>query len=135
MDGAPDPANQRPSAVATLDRRGERELRALTVFHWANRLAFLSVFVLVFGAFLAPPHWVEYMWPAGFGIAFVLLAESMVLYPFLRCPACRGRFFVASGRFGPFLGQVDMGQNACYHCGTPLGGSRKDPPQNTPPAA
>ncbi len=59
-------------------------------------------------------------WPicvagAGFLVLGIVLLQAYLVYPFLRCPRCRHRFFLPDGPIAMFA-KINIAQKECMHC-------------------
>jgi len=107
-----------------LDHTARQKLRRLGFFHRLQTWAFSLTHILVFGGFIGG-IWngdIIFTWMFGIGMALALCAilSCYFVYPLLRCPRCRERFFLPSSGLEMFFARVDVTQKACLHCQQPL---------------
>ena len=105
-----------------LEPAAESRIRRMARIHRINFHLFWIALVLVFGGAavaLLAWQWAVYAFAAGFAIGVVVLLESCLLYPFLKCPRCGRRFFLPNGAIAVFA-KIDACQKECLHCGLSL---------------
>jgi len=97
-----------------------RTLRLYGRLQRVNVVAFYLAFVGVFGGIAvicAGLDWVGLTaMGTGFSLVVALCAESMLVFPFLKCPSCGGPFFLPRGWTG-WLSKVNPHNRACVNCG------------------
>jgi len=90
--------------------------------HQANFVVFLLSLLGVFGGLAVFGLWPlagEVMMYTGFAVLGLILLESYVIYPRLRCPRCQHRFFLPDGRWHWFY-RINLRRSRCLHCGLSL---------------
>lgn len=107
-----------------LDDEALRKLRRLALLHRLCGFAFGLAFLSIFGGLIGGV-WTGatiYPWMTGIGMSLVLIMilMSFFVYPFLRCPRCKQRFFLPSSGLEKYFVRIDITQNACLHCKLPL---------------
>ncbi len=100
----------------------ESKLRRIARIQRVNFHLFWVGMVLVFGgvalAILAG-DWALYVAGGGFLALGIVLLQTYLVYPFLRCPRCRHRFFLPDGPIAMFA-KINAAQKECLHCGLSL---------------
>lgn len=102
-------------------------LRKFALIHRINSMMFWVAMPLVFGgAGLGMLVWepIVYLAALGFGLIGLVVLQTFLVYPFLRCPRCGRRFFLPDGLLG-FVAKISPFRDACMHCGLQL--SQEEP--------
>jgi hypothetical protein len=118
----------------------ETVLRRYSMLQRVNLHAFWISFALIVGGCLLGMVIGEWaMFPVGLGflIATILVAQAFLIYPYLRCPKCRGRFFLPNGILWAHVAKVDATRKACLHCGLSFQSTtaNRQPREGAEPAA
>ncbi len=97
-------------------------LQKFALIHKFNAMLFWLGMPLIFGgAGLGILVWgpLFYLAGLGFGLVGLVVLQTFLVYPFLRCPRCGHRFFLPNGLSG-FVAKISPFQDACVHCGLEL---------------
>ncbi len=97
-------------------------LRKLALIHKVNSMMFwLAMPLVICGAGLGILVWepIFYLAGLGFGLAGLVVLQTFLVYPFLRCPRCGHRFFLPDRLLG-YVAKISPFQDACIHCGLEL---------------
>ena len=85
-----------------------------------NVLAFYIAMIGVFGGFAVGLAGLEVLGSVavttGFALAGLLIAESFLIIPFLKCPSCRHPFFTPRGWIA-LLHRINPHNQRCLNCG------------------
>lgn len=105
-----------------VDSAEEPKLRRIARIQRLNFHLFWVAMVLVFGGValaIVGGEWALYVAGGGFVVGGVVLFQAYLVYPFLRCPRCRHRFFLPDGAVAIFA-RINAAQKECRHCGLSL---------------
>lgn len=97
----------------------ESQLTRLRWFHRVNAVLFWLSMLGIFGGlavFSVSESVGTWLMVTGFALAGFLVLESYAIYPRLKCPRCKHRFFLPDGGWH-WLARINVGRGRCLHCG------------------
>ncbi len=102
-------------AVASLRRLGR--IRRLNAYLFIAAMVCVPLGIV---GLMLNARGFEWLVTLGFAFAGLLVLQSFVVYPFLRCPICGHRFFQPDGAWF-LVSKIDPFKDTCLHCGTRAG--------------
>jgi hypothetical protein len=102
-----------------MTRVRNNKIRILSNIQRITLCVFFVAIIAVFGGFILgiffEVSWADNVLGGGWLVAGLLILHRCIFLPFLKCPNCGHRFFVAEGVAG-FFTTLNVAKRSCIHC-------------------